>query len=75
MKLAAASILTHYKQTAPQGLAIVEAAKNSARNDAEKVSISLALLTGYGSLDEHDKALAVCFRVSKTVSRSRSGLL
>jgi transglutaminase-like putative cysteine protease/tetratricopeptide (TPR) repeat protein len=70
MKLAAASILTGDKQTAAQGLAILEAAKDSARNDAEKVSISLALLTGYGSLDEHDKALAVCSELAKQYPES-----
>ncbi|MFY9645026.1 MAG: DUF3857 domain-containing protein [Terriglobales bacterium] len=70
MKLAAASILTDDKQTAPQGLAILEAAKDSARNDAEKVSISLALLTGYASLDEHDKALAVGSELAKQYPES-----
>jgi tetratricopeptide (TPR) repeat protein/transglutaminase-like putative cysteine protease len=59
MKLAAATILTAYKQTAAQGLAILETARNSGRNDAEKVNISLALLDGYNNLDEYDKALAV----------------
>jgi hypothetical protein len=44
MKLAAAFILSGYDQTRPQGVAILEAARNSARNDAEKVNILQALL-------------------------------
>ena len=59
MKLAAASILTASKQTAPQGLAVLEAARDSARNDAERLNISLALLDGYTNLDEYEKALSV----------------
>jgi transglutaminase-like putative cysteine protease/tetratricopeptide (TPR) repeat protein len=59
MKLAAASILAGFKQTAPQGLAILEAAEASGRNDLERLNISLALLEGYVNLDEYEKALAV----------------
>jgi predicted Zn-dependent protease len=65
MKLAAASILTMYEQTAAQGLAILEPARDSARNDAGKANILLALLGGYYSLDEYDKALAVCSDLAK----------
>ncbi len=59
MKLAAASILAAYKQTAPQGLAVLEPAASSARNDTEKLNIALALLPGYARLDQYDKILAV----------------
>ncbi len=70
MKVAAALILSAYKQTAPQGLAILEAAKDSARNDAEKVNILIALLNGYASLDEYDKALAVCADLARQYPES-----
>jgi len=70
MKVAAALILSAYKQTAPQGVAILEAAKDSAHNDAEKVNILLGLLNGYASLDEYDKALAVCADLARQYPES-----
>jgi transglutaminase-like putative cysteine protease/predicted Zn-dependent protease len=70
MRLAAASIVTAYKQTASLGLPVMEAARESARNDAEKVNISLALLTGYNSLNKYDKALAVCSDLAKQYPES-----
>jgi transglutaminase-like putative cysteine protease/Flp pilus assembly protein TadD len=70
MKLAAASLLTAYKQTAVQGLDILETARNSGRNDAEKVNISLALLDGYNNLDKYDKALAVCADLARQYPES-----
>jgi tetratricopeptide (TPR) repeat protein len=60
MKLAAASILTADKQTAAQGLAILEPARDSARNDAEKLNIVLALVSGHNILNEYDNALVLC---------------
>ena len=69
-KLAAAAILALSKQTAEQGLAILETAGSSARNDAEKLNIRLALLTGYNSLDKYDKALAVCSELAKQYPES-----
>jgi transglutaminase-like putative cysteine protease/Flp pilus assembly protein TadD len=65
MKLAAASILTRSKQTAPQGLTILETARDSARNNAENVNILLALLGGYQNLDKYDKALAVAAELAR----------
>jgi len=70
MKLAAVSILTAYKQTAAQGLPVMEAARDSARNDSEKVNISLALLSGYANLDEYDKALAVAADLARQYPES-----
>jgi hypothetical protein len=59
IKLAAAAILMQDKQTAQQGVAIMEAANDSARNDTEKLSISLALYNGYTRLHDYEKALAI----------------
>jgi transglutaminase-like putative cysteine protease/Flp pilus assembly protein TadD len=70
-KLSAASILTDYKQTASQGLAIMEAARDSARNDAEKLNILLALLNAYDNLDQYDKALAVCAEMARQHPESK----
>jgi len=65
MKLAAASILVAYKQTAAQGIAVLEANRDSTRNEAEKTNILLALLAGYNNLGEYDKALDVCTELAK----------
>ncbi|MBZ5598777.1 MAG: DUF3857 domain-containing protein [Acidobacteriia bacterium] len=70
MKLAAASILITNKQTAPQGLTVLEAARGSARNDAEKLNISLALLSGYANLDEYDEDLAVAADLARQYPES-----
>lgn len=70
MKLAAASILAYYKQTAPQGLTVLAATASPARNDTEKLNISLALLSGYNSSDEYDKALAVGAELGKQYPES-----
>ena len=72
MRLAAASILAVYKQTAKRALAILEAARGSARNDAEKINILLALLNGYDNLSEYDKALAVCVDLARQYPESES---
>jgi tetratricopeptide (TPR) repeat protein len=60
MKLAAAAILAVWKHTAAQGVAILEAGRDSANSDAERLPILLALQTGYYNLDEYQKGLAVC---------------
>jgi tetratricopeptide (TPR) repeat protein/transglutaminase-like putative cysteine protease len=70
MKLAAASILTEHKQTASIGLPILEAARDSASNDAEKTNILLALLDGYDRLDEYEKTLAVCADLARQYPES-----
>ena len=59
MRLAAAAILVETKPTAKQGVAILEEAKKSARDDAEKTNIDAALLDGYNTLDDFEKLLAV----------------
>ena len=70
MRLAAASILTLSKRTAPQAVSILEAARDSARNDAEKVNILLALLNAHINLAEYDKALAVAMDLAKQYPES-----
>jgi len=72
MKLAAASILTMYKQTAARGLDVLEAPRDSIKNDAEKLDIALALSSGYYFLDEYDKALSVCAALAKQYPESRT---
>lgn len=60
IKIAAASILTAYKQTARQGLAVLEAVAKPSSTSPEMAAVSVALLHGYFRLEEYDKASAVC---------------
>jgi transglutaminase-like putative cysteine protease/tetratricopeptide (TPR) repeat protein len=71
MKLAAAAILTESKETAAQGLSVLERAKDSASNEAEKTNIALSLVTGYNNLDRYDMALAVCADLAQQYPESR----
>ena len=71
IKLAAAAILTRTEETAPRGLAILEAARDSAANETEKLNIALALLDGYDTLDEYDKLLAVSTALAGQYPESR----
>jgi tetratricopeptide (TPR) repeat protein len=72
MKLAAAAILTGDKQTATQGLTILEpAAKDPGGNETEKLNIQLALLKGYDTLDTPDRGLGVCTALAKEYPESR----
>jgi tetratricopeptide (TPR) repeat protein len=71
MKLAAASILTESEETAAQGLSVLERAKDSASNEAEKMNIALALLSGYNNLDRYDMALAICADLARQYPESR----
>lgn len=70
MKLAAAAILVKYNETAAQGVTILEGARDSARNDTEKLNILLALQLGYDRLEAFDKALAICEGLAKQYPES-----
>ena len=65
MTLAAAAILVQTKPTSTQGISILEAARNSALSDQEKLNISLALLAGYSNLDQWDKRHALSSQLSQ----------
>lgn len=73
--LAAASILTTYKQTAAQGLTILEQFKDPGRSDADKVTTSLAMIDGYTRLFAYEKLLAVCGALAKQYPESESVFL
>ncbi|HEY4841983.1 MAG TPA: DUF3857 domain-containing protein [Terriglobales bacterium] len=75
IKLAAASILTTFKETAARGLAILEPARESAHSDAERVNVLLALLNGYNSLDDHDRALSVSRDLARLYPDSESAFV
>jgi tetratricopeptide (TPR) repeat protein len=71
MKLAAAAILCQSKETAPDGVAILEPAFAEAAGDTEKLNISLALLEGYSTLDAFEKKYVLASELAKNHSDSK----
>jgi len=73
IKLAAGALLATSRQTADAGIAILETAKGSVRNEDETkmASILLALLDGYIRLERYDKALQVCEELAKIHPESK----
>jgi transglutaminase-like putative cysteine protease/tetratricopeptide (TPR) repeat protein len=71
MKLAAAAILVESKPAAAQGVAILEPALAATKSDTEKANIQVALLTGYGYLEDSVKALAICQELAKQHPESK----
>lgn len=71
MKVAAAALLVQSKQTAGQGVSILEAAREHAANDIDRLNISLALITGYRFLDAFEKILDLSTEISKQYPESR----
>ncbi|HET6177514.1 MAG TPA: DUF3857 domain-containing protein [Candidatus Sulfotelmatobacter sp.] len=72
MKLAAAAILVQTKPTAARGVSILEAAKDSAHDETARLNIGLALIIGYGKVDEYQKSLALASDLAKQYSESKS---
>jgi transglutaminase-like putative cysteine protease/tetratricopeptide (TPR) repeat protein len=71
MKLAAAALLVQSKETASDGLPILEAALGMVKSDAEKLNVSAALLTGYLITESYDKALVIGEELAKWHPESR----
>ncbi|HEY0704888.1 MAG TPA: DUF3857 domain-containing protein [Candidatus Acidoferrales bacterium] len=74
MKIAAAAILDQSRQTAAQGVPILEAALKSTMNDADRTNILQALRTGYFNLWEYEKLLAVTDELMKKFPDSKNVL-
>ena len=55
MRLAAAALLAQTLPTARESLPILEAARNAAQTDADRVNLSAALLYAYENLDEYQR--------------------
>jgi tetratricopeptide (TPR) repeat protein len=72
MKLAAAALLVWTKTTALRGIAIFEGPEGSARDDATRSNIALALMVGYGNLEEYQKQLAAASGLATQFPDSRS---
>jgi tetratricopeptide (TPR) repeat protein len=72
MKVAAAAILAQSPQTALDGIPILEANRATAASDPEKLNLAIALLSGYSSVDEYAKDLALASEVAKQYPESKS---
>jgi tetratricopeptide (TPR) repeat protein len=55
MTLAAAALLAQTRETARDGVPILEAAWNSAQREGDKLNLQLALLDGYRNSEQYDK--------------------
>jgi tetratricopeptide (TPR) repeat protein len=75
IKLAAAAILVETKPTAQQGVSMIAAAKDTAKSDADKLNLSLALLAGYFYMEDYEKLLAVAAELAKQYPESRRAFL
>ena len=58
MKIAAAALLVENETTAARGVAVLEEGEKSAPTERDKLNVTLALLDGYGSLKQYEKALS-----------------
>ncbi len=72
IRIAAATTLVFSKSTAPAGISILEAALKAASSDAERLSIMLALMRGYNTLDNFEKVLSVCADLARQYPESES---
>jgi transglutaminase-like putative cysteine protease/tetratricopeptide (TPR) repeat protein len=65
IRLAAASLLVAWPQTAARGVAILEAENDSPSSEAEKMNILFALSYGYSNLDDDAKSFDAIAAVAK----------
>ncbi|HET7106540.1 MAG TPA: DUF3857 domain-containing protein [Candidatus Acidoferrum sp.] len=65
MKLAAAALLCQTKPMAEAGVKILQDSLALARDDSEKLNISLALLDGYATLAQYQKENEIASRLAK----------
>ncbi len=72
MKIVSAAILVYNKSTAPTGISLLEASVKSASSDSEKLNIMIALSSGYGTLENHEKALSVETDLARQYPESQS---
>ncbi|MBZ5552763.1 MAG: DUF3857 domain-containing protein [Acidobacteriia bacterium] len=75
MRRAAAAILVQTKSTSQQGVSILEAARNSAGSDAEKLNIAIGLLQGYNNLEDYEGLFKVSSELAKLYPESRRAFL
>jgi len=71
IKLAAAALACETKETAPEGIAILEPVGKESTAESEKLNISLALLDGYSALRNYDKLSALATELAKDHPESK----
>ncbi len=75
MTLAAAALMVGTKQTAAQGVKLLEDARKSTATDREKSNIELALAVGYSEIEDYAKLEQVGAGLVKEVPESRLAFL
>lgn len=70
-RIAAAAILAQTKETAPDGVAILEPARMAAKSEEEKLNLGVALLGAYRNLDEYEKLHALSAELAKQYAESK----
>ena len=71
MRIAAAAILAQTKETARDGLVILETARAAAKSEQEKLNLEVALLGTYRNLDEYEKLHALAVELTKQHPESK----
>jgi transglutaminase-like putative cysteine protease/tetratricopeptide (TPR) repeat protein len=71
MKNAAAAILAQTKPTAREGVKFLEASRREAKSEADKVNLSLALLSGYSNLEESEESYLLASELAKQNPESK----
>jgi tetratricopeptide (TPR) repeat protein len=72
MKIAAAAILAQTRQTAPEGLPILEAARSAAQSESERLNLSIALLGAYENVDAFEKLHGLSSELAKQYPESKT---
>ena len=72
MRIAAAAILAQTKETARDGLAILEPARAAAKSEEEKLNLGVALITAYRNLDEYEKLHTLAAELAKQHAESKT---
>jgi len=71
MKYAAAAILGQTKDTAREGVKILETGRSAAKTDTDKLNLGIALLSAYSNLDEYQKLYELASELAKQNSESK----
>lgn len=71
MKNAAAAILAQTKETARDGVNILEPARASAKSDGDRLNLGVALLSAYSNLSDYEKLHALARELAKQNPESK----
>lgn len=71
MKYAAAAILGQTKETARDGVKILESGRSAAKTDTDKLNLGIALLSAYSNLDEYQKLYELAPELAKQNAESK----